>query len=105
VVIGRWAYGLIRETAGVLLDHMPRTASRPPLAEQARALLEADGQVNVRHIAVWRVGPHRLAATICLEDAHPRPPEHYKAQLAGIEELVRLTVEIHALPCPAEDRT
>lgn len=98
MIIARWAYGLIRDTAAVLLDRMPS----PALAEQARRLLENGSRARVRHIAIWRVGPRRLAATITLEDAEPLPPEDYKARLAVIEELRHITVEIHDMGCTGE---
>ncbi len=98
VVIARWSYGLIRDTAAVLLDRMPGQE----MVERARGLLEQDGRAKVRHIAIWRVGPRGLAATIVIEDTFPQPPELYKARLAEISDLVRVTVEVHSSPCPAE---
>ena len=100
VVISRWSWGLVRDTAAVLLDRMPG----PALAERARGLLENGRQAKVRHLAIWQVGPRRHAAAVTLEDAEPQPPENYKALLAGIDGLTHITVEVHHRPCPAEGR-
>ena len=97
LVVGRWAVGLVRETSRVLLD----VSVEAPLLERMRDLLEAGG-AGVREVSAWRVGPRRIAAQITLEDALPRPPEHYKDLPAGIDGLERVSVEIHPCPCPME---
>lgn len=97
-VVGRWAVGLLRDTARVLLDH--RADSR--LHDTVRAQLQTDPHVRVRDLSVWSIGPHRLAAHLVLEDEAPKPPEHYKNILGHIDDLERIMVEVHARPCPDE---
>lgn len=99
VVVGRWALGLLRQTARVLLDHR----ADQTLHEDILRRIEGDGRVRVRDLYVWNVGPRRMAAHVTLEDSQPRPPEHYKHLMAEVPHLDRVTVEIHACPCPAED--
>ena len=98
-VVGRWAVGLLRETAGILLDR------RAPQSLHAdiRSRIEKDGDVRVRDLYVWNVGPRRLAAHVTVEDPAPRPPEYYKELVTGIKHLEHFTVEVHACPCPAEN--
>lgn len=98
LVIGRWAIGLLRETAWILLDHR---ADKDLHADILRRIEEA-GEVRVRDLYVWNVGPRRLAAHITVEDAAPRPPEYYKDLLAEVAHLEHITVEVHSCPCPAE---
>ena len=98
-VVGRWAVGLLRDTAGVLLD---RRAPESLHADMQRRI-EKDGDVRVRELNIWNVGPRRLAAHVTVEDAAPRPPEYYKELVAGMEHLEHFTVEVHACPCPAEN--
>ncbi len=98
LVIGRWAIGLLRETAWILLDHR---ADKDLHADILRRI-EQEGNIRVRDLYVWNVGPRRLAAQITVEDAAPRPPEYYKDLLAEVENLEHITVEVHSCPCPAE---
>jgi cation diffusion facilitator family transporter len=99
VIVGRWAVGLLRQTARVLLDHRADNA----LHEDIVRRMEQDGRIRVRDLYVWNVGPRRMAAHVTLEDRVPRPPEHYKGLLASVPHLDRVTVEVHPCPCPAEE--
>ena len=101
LVVGRWALSLLRETASVLLDHR---ASGDIHADILRRI-ESDNRVRVRDLYVWNVGPRRMAAHLTVEDTSPRPPEHYKAIMAEVPDLNRITVEVHACPCPAEGQS
>ncbi|MGE4441177.1 MAG: cation diffusion facilitator family transporter [Desulfomicrobium sp.] len=99
VVVGRWAVGLLRETARVLLDHRADQSLHADILRR----IEQGGDIRVRDLYVWNVGPRRLAAHLTVEDSVPRPPEYYKELLAEVEHLERLTVEVHSCPCPAEN--
>lgn len=98
VVVGRWALGLLRTTSRVLLDHRVEE----DIHTQILSRIEADGQVRVRDLYVWNVGPRRLAAHVTLEDMTPRPPEHYKTLMGQAADLDRVTVEVHACPDPGQ---
>ncbi|WP_243312668.1 cation diffusion facilitator family transporter [Fundidesulfovibrio agrisoli] len=98
LVIGRWSLRLIQECSRVLLDRVPD----PELPAVMRARLEQEEGSRVRDIKLWRVSHHQLASVITVEDESPRPPEHYKRLLAGIEGLDIVTVEVHPCPCPME---
>ncbi len=90
VVISRWAIGLVRETAAILLD---RLGTGGPAASICR-LVEEDPQVRVADIAVWRVGARDLAACLVIEDGAGRGSEHFRQRLAGVAGLARLIVEV-----------
>ncbi len=90
-LITRWAYGLVGETSGVLLDSSP---SEDTLSRIRRAL-EADADNQVTDLHVWRLGPRDLGAIVSLVTHHPREPEHYKALLAHLPELGHVTVEVN----------
>ncbi len=94
-VISRWAAGLIRETAAILLDRM---GPGGPAARICRRV-EDDPRARVADIAVWLVGARDLAACLVIEDAAARGPEHFRARLAGVEGLSRLTVEVRGGRC------
>ena len=60
IVIARWAWGLMKDTAAILLD-----TAEPGLMARIRGLAEAEGAV-IRDLHVWRIGPHAHAAIISL---------------------------------------
>lgn len=102
VVIGAWARGLIRDTARVLLDR----AEDPALADQIRALIEADSDNRIADLHVWAMRPGHLAAIISVVTHYPRKPEHYKGLLAALPSLGHITVEVIAhdgKPCISLD--
>lgn len=97
-VVGRWAVGLLRDSARVLLDRRVEAE----VHREIRDLVQADGGVRVRDLSVWNIGPRRHAAHLTVEDATPRPPEYYKALFHGRHDIEQVIVEVHACPCPAE---
>jgi cation diffusion facilitator family transporter len=92
-VISVWAFGLIKSSAAVLLDAV---AGRQRLA-LIRQRLEIDGD-RVTDLHLWRVGPGHLAMIAAIATARPRPPDDYKAQLAGIDGLSHVNIEVNSDP-------
>jgi cation diffusion facilitator family transporter len=84
VVIARWSWTLMRDTAAVLLD---RTDHH--VAEEVRELL-AGGDVRIIDLHVWRVGPEARAAIVSVVGGDV---ETVRARLAPVHELAHLTVE------------
>jgi Co/Zn/Cd efflux system component len=99
VVIARWSWSLLGETARVLLDGEVPEARRRAITQA----VEGDGGSRVVDLHVWRVGPRHLAAIVSVVSRAPRAPAHYRALLAGFEDLAHLTVEIHPSPAPRPD--
>ncbi|AFK54083.1 CDF family Co(II)/Ni(II) efflux transporter DmeF [Tistrella mobilis] len=95
LVIGRWAYGLLRDTAAVLLD----AGADPRLAERVRGAIERGGD-RISDLHLWRVGPGRHAAIIALVTSEPRDPEHYRTRVSDWPELAHVTVEVHRCSAP-----
>jgi cation diffusion facilitator family transporter len=95
-VILWWSYGLITASSRTLLD----AEASPAKADAIRARVEADADNRVTDLHLWRVGPHHLAAIVSVMTHQPRPPDHYKGLLDGIDELAHVTVEV--TPCPGE---
>ena len=89
LVIARWAWILMRQTAAVLLD----TADRE-LLEQVKSAIEADGDCAVADLHVWRIGPGAHAAIVSA--AGGASAEDIRRRLAGVPTLVHVTVEIAA---------
>lgn len=82
VVIARWSWTLMRDTAAVLLD---RTDAH--VAEEMRALL---ADVRIVDLHVWRVGPEARAAIVSVVGSDI---ETVRARLAPVHEVAHLTVE------------
>jgi cation diffusion facilitator family transporter len=95
-LILRWAFTLLKETSGILLDRAP--ASETPLAEAIVGAVESGGGVNVCNVHLWKVAPHRYACILSLLASEPLTVDDCKARLTGYPELVHLTVEIHRDP-------
>ena len=97
IVIGRWSFGLLRDTSRVLLDGDVDADA----LEKVRAALEADPDDLVADLHLWRVGPRDLAALISIVARDPKPPEHYKRLAANAVELSHVAVEVNRCPEPA----
>jgi cation diffusion facilitator family transporter len=89
-VIGRWAWGLMRDTGAVLIDAVGNRA----LEEEIREAI-ADGDAHVTDLHVWQVGPGKYAAIVSLVADQPLAPADYAAKVKVHEELVHVTVEVH----------
>jgi cation diffusion facilitator family transporter len=98
IVISAWAYSLIKSAAAVLLDAVPSRA-RTGLIRQ-RLEIEND---RVTDLHVWRLGPGHLGVVAVIVTEHPRPPDYYKARLAGIEGLSHVSIEVNPYPAAATD--
>jgi cation diffusion facilitator family transporter len=104
LIILKWSQGLLWDTGKILLD---RDVGQGPV-DDIRAIIEADSDNRVADIHVWRVGPRHLYAILSIVTHFPKSPEHYKALLAGHDELVHVTVEVNRCesePCilPSKD--
>ena len=86
IVIGRWSWLLMRDTALVLLD-----ASDDHVAAEVRDLVEAPGDARITDLHVWRVGPDAHAAIVSV--AGGVSVETIRARLIPVHELRHVTVE------------
>jgi cation diffusion facilitator family transporter len=93
VVIGVWAYGLVRDSGAVLLDVTQDTALETAIRER----LETGGD-RITDLHLWQVGPGHRAAVVSIVSDHPMPPAAYKSRLTGVPGLSHLTVEVEACP-------
>lgn len=88
IVIGRWAFGLLKETAPILLDQNPN----PDLVRQ---ITEAIGEEHIADLHVWRVSPKHYSLILSLASESPKSPDFYKQQLAQFKQLAHITVEVN----------
>ena len=91
VVIGSWAYGLIRDAGLVLLD----AADDPQLAGRIRELLEGEIGARVADLHVWRLGPGHKGLIVSLVTPGAVTAEDIKATLrTRFTSLSHVTIEI-----------
>ncbi|NEU14413.1 cation diffusion facilitator family transporter [Methylobacterium sp. BTF04] len=69
VVIASWAYTLVRDTGGVLLDMQPD----PSLARRVREAVQAQGD-RISDLHLWRLGPGHVGAIVSVVTAQNRGP-------------------------------
>ncbi len=89
-VVISWAYSLIRDTGGILLDRTPASSDLP---EEIRRAIESDGDSIVTDLHVWQVGVGKFAAIVSIVAHEPRTSDQYRELLRGHEELVHVTIE------------
>lgn len=89
-VVMSWAYTLIRDTSGILLDRTPRSSVLP---DEIRRAIEIDGDSIVTDLHVWQVGVGKFAAIVSVVAHEPKTADAYRALLRQHEELVHVTIE------------
>jgi Co/Zn/Cd efflux system component len=90
-IVSVWAYGLVRDTRGILLDRTPETSDLP---QEIRRAVETDGEAVIADLHVWHVGARKFAAIVSIVVKQSKPAEVYRELLREHEELVHVTVEI-----------
>jgi cation diffusion facilitator family transporter len=89
-VVFSWAYTLIRDTSGILLDRTPLSSDLP---DEIRRAVESDGDSLVTDLHVWQVGTGKFAAIVSIVAHQPKTSDDYRELLREHEELVHLTIE------------
>jgi cation diffusion facilitator family transporter len=90
VVVFSWAYGLVRDTSGILLDRTPPSSDLP---DEIRRAMEGDGDSLVTDLHVWQVGIGKFAAMISVVAHQPKSSDFYRELLRKYDELVHVTIE------------
>jgi cation diffusion facilitator family transporter len=86
-VIAKWAVGLMRDSAAVLLD-----VTDAHVADEIRELLKSD-DVRISDLHVWQVGPQARAAIVSVVAPANVSADTIRERLAPVHELSHLTVE------------
>ncbi|MHB2248539.1 CDF family Co(II)/Ni(II) efflux transporter DmeF [Pseudomonas fitomaticsae] len=89
IVIAKWAWNLMRDSAAVLLD-----TTDEPVAEEIRELLETSDDVRISDLHVWQVGPQARAAIVSVVAVAGVTAEAIRERLAPVHELSHLTIEL-----------
>ena len=88
VVIARWAYTLLKDTAQILLD-----TNDEHIADSIRSKLAQFDGTTITDLHVWKVGPQARAAIVSVTIAAPASESQIRAALHDIEHLAHLTLE------------
>jgi cation diffusion facilitator family transporter len=89
-VVMSWAYALIRDTSGILLDRTPASSDLP---DEIRRSVESDGDSVVTDLHVWQVGVGKFAAIVSIVAHEPKDADQYRNLLREHGELVHVTIE------------
>ncbi len=89
VVIARWSWSLMCDTAAILLD---RTNAH--VAEEVRELVEQPGDGRIADLHVWRVGPEAHAAIVGVVADPGVSSAAIRNRLKPVHELAHPTVEV-----------
>lgn len=93
-LVARWSYGLIRESAKVLLD---RQASST-LVDAVRNSIEHDSSDRVTDLHCWSIGHGIYAADLAVVSDEPQSANHYKSLIPSDLGIVHATIEVHRCP-------
>ena len=103
LIITRWSYTLLRDTAPTLLDGGIDVKEVAAITDRIESRLDN----KVADIHVWRVGPADYAAIVSIVTHYPQKMEYYKELLSDFESLSHVTLEINACggePCVVPPR-
>ncbi len=91
LVITKWAVGLMKQTAPILLDaHIERNYEQKLLTK----LAQSGGEVMDIHM--WKVSSSHYAATIRLNSEANKDAAYFRQQLAEFDKLHHLTLEVNS---------
>lgn len=92
IVIARWSWGLMRDSAGILLD-----TADPHLVEEIREQVEGPGDTQIADLHVWRIGPDAHAAILTVTANPGVDLATIRERLKPVHELAHITVERHTV--------
>lgn len=90
-VVAVWAYGLVRDTSGILLDRTPESSDLP---DEIRRAVESDGDSLITDLHIWQIGAGKFAAIVSVVAHEPKSSDAYRELFCEHEELVHVTVDV-----------
>ncbi len=91
LIITRWAFGLLKDTSGILLDGSVDEDTRNAI----RAAVEDHSDCRIADLHVWAVAPGHHAVILAVRSPSGRAPDDIKKMLSGIPHLLHINVEMH----------
>lgn len=96
-LVGRWAWGLARDSGAVLVD----AEDHDEIAANVRRIIEAEPDHEIADLHVWRIGPGSRACIVSILTHTPHTDEYYRERLAAIDAIKHLTIEVKQCRAPA----
>jgi cation diffusion facilitator family transporter len=93
-LVSRWSYGLIRDSARVLLDRQADDATLAAIRDS----LERNTGDRVTDLHCWSIGPGIYAADFAIVSDDPGSPDEYRSRIPQELGIVHATVEVHRCP-------
>jgi len=93
-LVSRWSYGLIRDSARVLLDRQADVATLAAIRES----LERNTGDRVTDLHCWSIGPGIYAADFAIVSDDPGSADEYRSRIPQELGIVHATVEVHRCP-------
>ena len=90
-LVSRWSYGLIKQSARVLLD---RQADEKTVLAIKKSLESRSGD-RVTDLHCWSIGPGIFAADVAIVSDDPKSPDEYRSLLPKKLGIVHATIEVH----------
>lgn len=91
ILIAKWAWGLLRSSALILLDGNWDKDIRKAVITG----IESDGDSVVSDLHIWPLNSNTLAAAITVVTRENRTPSDYCSRLSQLSRLKHVTIEIH----------
>jgi cation diffusion facilitator family transporter len=91
VVVGIWAWGLLKDSGRVLLD---AEMDAPVVQEIREAIAASPVAAEIIDLHVWRVGKSNYACMLSLKTSAAMDADYFKRQLMIHEELVHISIEM-----------
>lgn len=92
-VISKWAYNLLKESSGPLLDRTPSCDT----ADQIKALIEHNSTDKLIALRIWRVTANESGVIVTIASENQSDPNFYKQRFETLK-LAHVTIELHPLP-------
>ena len=93
-LVSRWSYGLIKDSARVLLD---RQAGDEVIATIRDSVERGSGD-RVTDLHCWNIGPGIYAADLAIVSDNPKSPNDYRSRIPSGLGIVHATIEVHRCP-------
>ena len=90
-LVSRWSYGLIKQSARVLLD---RQVDEKTVAAIRKSVESRSGD-RVTDLHCWSIGPGIYAADLAIVSDEPKSPDEYRSLLPEELGIVHATIEVH----------
>lgn len=97
VLVGRWAWGLLRHSGGVLLD----VQAPAKMHDRIRRAVE-QGDDRIADLHLWSIGPAGWAAAMTVVAHEPQEPDIYKARIPADAGVIHATVEVQWCRTPED---